>query len=233
MSLESPQALVTSANRILAREGILDAFGHVSIRSPTIPDRFFLSRSLAPELVTEDDVLEFDCAGEPVTPTSRALYSERYIHSAIYRLRPDVHAICHHHAPSLMPFCLSDIKLSVVSQLGAAIGKIVPIWDQRTEFGATNHLVKCDAEAVSLARCLGPHNLVLMKRHGATVIGSNLRDLVFRSIYSCRNAELQLRGLAHGEISVLTDDEITLAGQFREATLNRAWDYWLSRLTND
>lgn len=232
MPPESPQTLVTLANRMLAREGVLDAFGHVSMRSPTMPDRFFLARSLAPELVTEADILEFDLSGEPASSTSQALYSERFIHSAIYRMRPDVQAICHHHAPSLMPFCLSDITLRVVSQLGATIGSEVPIWDQRSEFGATSHLVTRDVEAVSLARSLGPHNLVLMKRHGATVVGRSLRDLVFRSIYSCRDAELQLRALTYGEIDAFTDDEIALAGKFPETTLARAWDYWRSRLTH-
>lgn len=232
MLSESPITLVTLANRMLAREGVLDAFGHVSTRSPQTPDRFFLARSLAPELVTEADILEFDLTGEPVVPTPHALYSERFIHSAIYRTRADVQAICHHHAPSLMPFCLSDIRLRVVSQLGATIGSVVPIWDQRDEFGATNHLVTRDAEAVSLARCLGSHNLVLMRRHGATVTGRNLRELVFRSIYSCRDADLQLRAQTYGAISVLTDEEIALAGKFPEATLARAWDYWRARLAH-
>jgi HCOMODA/2-hydroxy-3-carboxy-muconic semialdehyde decarboxylase len=129
-----------------------------------------------------------------------------------------------------MPFCLADLKLRVVTQLGATIGKVVPIWDQREEFGATDHLVTRDVEAESLAKCLGANNLLLMKRHGATVVGGSLRELVFRSIYTCRDAELQLRALTYGEISVLTDEEITLAGKFREATFVRAWDYWRSRL---
>jgi ribulose-5-phosphate 4-epimerase/fuculose-1-phosphate aldolase len=231
MSFESPEKLVSHANRILAGEGVLDAFGHVSLRDPTEPNRFFLSRSLAPELVAETDVLKYDLTGEPVTSTKVALYGERVIHSAIYRMRPDVKAICHHHAASIMPFCLADLTLRVVTQLGATIGATVPTWDQRDEFGATNHLVTRDAEAESLARSLGKHNLVLMKRHGATVVGSSVRELVFRSIYSCRDAELQLRALPHGEVSVFESEEIALAGRFSDITLGRAWDYWLSRIS--
>lgn len=230
MSSENPQNLVALANRILAREGVLDAFGHVSMRNPADPGTFFLSRSLAPELVTDTDVLEYDLTGTPVRPTQLPLYSERVIHSAIYRIRPDVNAVCHHHAPSIMPFCLADIKLRVVTQLGATIGVVVPIWDQRDQFGATNHLVTREIEAVSLAECLGQNNLVLMKRHGATVVGGSLREVVFRSIYSSRDAELQLRALQYGEISVCTDEEISLAGTFSEITLVRAWNYWRSRV---
>jgi len=232
MSPDSPQTLVSLANRMLAREGVLDAFGHVSMRHPADPTRFFLSRSLAPELVSEADVLEYDLSGEPVVATKQALYSERVIHSVLYRMRPDVNAICHHHAASTMPFCLADLKLRVVTQLGASIGKTVPLWDQRDEFGATNHLVTRDAEAISLAKCLGSNNMVLMKRHGVTVVGATLRELAFRSIYSCRDAELQLRAMSHGDISVFTDEEIALAEKFPEATLARAWDYWRSRLPN-
>jgi HCOMODA/2-hydroxy-3-carboxy-muconic semialdehyde decarboxylase len=230
MSDPSPQELVSLANRMLVQEGVLDAFGHASLRDPENPERFFLSRSLAPERVTAADVLALGLDGEPISPTSQALYSERVIHAAIYRLRPDVMAICHHHAAALMPFCLADIKLSVVSQLGAVIGTEVPLWDQRDEFGATNHLVTKDAEAVSLAKRLGDANLVLMKRHGATVVGRSLRELVFRSVYACRNAELQLRAMSYGPISVCTPEEIDLASRYPESTLVRAWDYWHSRL---
>lgn len=227
---ESPQTLVTFANRILAHENVLDAFGHVSIRNPKDAGRFFLPRSIAPELVTEGDVLEFDLTGETVTPTTFALYTERVIHSVIYKMRPDVQAICHHHAPAIMPFCLTDLKLRVVTQLGASIGKHVPLWDQRETFGATNHLVTREDEAVEMTECLGANNIVLMKRHGATVVAGSIRELTFRSVYSCRDADLQLRALSYGDISCFDDTEIDLAAQFPEASLSRAWEYWRSRL---
>jgi len=227
---ESPKSALVTANAILARQGVLDAFGHVSVRHPDDPSRFYLARSLAPERVTGSDILEFDLASQPVVPSAVPLYSERVIHGAIYQSRPDVNAICHHHAAAVLPFCLTGLTLHVVTQLGATIGKHVPLWDQRDEFGATNHLVTKPEEAASLARCLGPHAIVLMKRHGATVVASSLRELAFRSIYSCRDAELQLRGLQHGPLDTFTDEEIALAGKFPEATLARAWDYWRARL---
>lgn len=227
--MDDPKRLLTTANRILAREGVLDAFGHVSLRNPADADQFLLARSLAPELVGEDDILTFDLASQPVAPTDTPLYSERVIHGTIYRARPDVMAICHHHAPPLLPFCLADLKLRVVTQLGATIGKTVPLWDQRDEFGATNHLVVRADEAASLADCLGPHSIVLMKRHGATVVASSVEELVFRSIYSCRDAELQLRAMSYGAIDAFTDAEIDLAARYPQATLTRAWHYWRTR----
>jgi ribulose-5-phosphate 4-epimerase/fuculose-1-phosphate aldolase len=228
-STDTIRTSVATANRILAREGVLDAFGHVSVRSPDDPERFFLARSLAPERVTKDDVLEFDLRSQLVAPSGIPLYTERVIHGAIFRARPDVNAICHHHAPALMPFCLADMKLRVVTQLGAIIGPRVPLWDQRPEFGATSHLVVTEAEAQSLAQCLGLESIVLMKRHGATVVGRDVRELVFRSIYSSRDAELQLHARQYGDIDVFTDEEIALAGKYPEATLTRAWDYWATR----
>jgi ribulose-5-phosphate 4-epimerase/fuculose-1-phosphate aldolase len=227
---ETPQALLATANAILAREGVLDAFGHVSIRNPTNPSTMYLARSLAPELVIESDILEFDLSAEPVGPCDVPLYSERVIHAAIYRMRPDVNAICHHHAPPILPFCLSSLTLRVVTQLGATIGSKVPMWDQRDDFGATNHLVTEPQQAMSLARSLGPYSMVLMKRHGATVVASNLRELTFRAIYSCRDAELQLRALQYGSIDTFSNEEIDLAGRFPEATIARAWNLWRTRL---
>lgn len=228
--IETARASLAIANRMLAREGVLDAFGHVSLRHPGDPSRYFLARSLAPESVTEHDILEFDLASRPVEVFSGMLYSERVIHGALYRARPDVNAICHHHAPAIMPFCLADLQLKVVTQLGATIGKHVPLWDQRDEFGATNHLVVREDEAESLANCLGQSAIVLMKRHGATVVASDLRELAFRTIYCCRDAELQLRAMAYGAIDSFTDVEIDMAGKFPEASLSRAWDYWYARL---
>ena len=230
MSGDTPQAAVAAANRILAHENVLDAFGHVSARHPDNPERFLLSRSLAPELVTEGDIVEFDLNSKPTGPCDSPLYSERVIHGAIYRARPDVHAVCHHHAAATMPFCLADLRLRVVTQLGASMGREVPLWDQRDEFGNTNHLVTRQDEANSLARCLGSNAIVLMKRHGATVVGRSVQELVFRCVYSCRDAELQLRALAHGPIDCFNDAEIALAEKFPDATLARAWGLWRSRL---
>jgi HCOMODA/2-hydroxy-3-carboxy-muconic semialdehyde decarboxylase len=170
------------ANRILATEGVIDAFGHVSIRHPGDPGRYFLSRSRSPELVEADDILEFDLDSQPVAPPSAHLYAERVIHGEIFKARPDVMAVCHHHSPAIMPFCVSGDPVVPVFHLGAAMGPVAPFWDSRDDFGDTNLLVVKPAEGASLARALGAHHMVLMRRHGATVVGASLRELVFRAI---------------------------------------------------
>src|SRR5215471_20377530 len=177
------------ANRILAHEDVLDAFGHVSVRHPDDPGRYLLSRSRGPELVQADDILEFTLDSEPVVPPTRRLYSERVIHGCIYQMRPDVHAVVHHHAPSIMPFVIAGVDLLPVFHLGASMGARAPFWDSRDEFGDTSLLVVKVEEGRSLARALGDNWTVLMRRHGATVAGRSIRETTFRTIYSCRNAE--------------------------------------------
>jgi HCOMODA/2-hydroxy-3-carboxy-muconic semialdehyde decarboxylase len=228
-ALAEARDLVSRANRIIANEGVLDAFGHVSMRDP---GRYLLSRARAPELVEPADVLEFTLDSEPVQPTNQRLYLERVIHGEIYRARPDVNAIAHHHAPAVMPFCITGIDLVPVFHLGATIGNQAPLWDQRDEFGDTNLLVVKAQEGRSLARTLGSHSMVLMRRHGATVVGGNIPELVFRTIYSCRNAELQMQAQALGTIAPLSPGEIARAGAINAQpnVTARTWEYWSMRL---
>ena len=220
------------ANRILANEGILDAFGHVSMRHPSDPERFLLSRHRAPELVASDDLLEFTLDGEPVTAPTVRLYSERVIHSCIYAARPDVMSICHHHSPAVLPYCISGTELVPVFHLGASMGARAPFWDSRDEFGDTSLLVVKVEEGRSLARALGDNWTVLMRRHGATVAGRSIRETTFRTIYSCRNAELQSQAQAHGYVGRLTpgEAEMAAASNLRPGPIERAWDYWVGRL---
>ncbi len=220
------------ANRILAHEGIIDAFGHVSIRHPDDPGRYFLSRSRSPELVGPDDILEFDLDSQPIEPPAAHLYAERVIHGEIYKARPDVAAVCHHHAPAVMPFCISGDPVVPVFHLGAAMGAVAPFWDSRDEFGDTNLLVVKHAEGASLARALGKHSIVLMRRHGATVVGASLRELVFRAIYSCDNARYLSEAKRLGNFSPLTPGEIEMAQAIYQlpTAQNRAWEYWETRL---
>jgi ribulose-5-phosphate 4-epimerase/fuculose-1-phosphate aldolase len=230
--LDQARALVARANRMLANEGVLDAFGHVSLRHPTDPRRYLISRSRGPELVQPEDVLEFTLDSEPVKPPTARLYSERVIHGEIYKARPDVNAVCHHHAPSVLPFCISGAELKPVYHLGATIGETAPFWDSRDEFGDTNLIVHRPEEGASLARALGPNWIVLMRRHGATVAGRSLEELVFRTIYIARNAALQIQAQALGAISPLSAAETRLAGDFNleVGPLMRAWEYWSVRL---
>jgi ribulose-5-phosphate 4-epimerase/fuculose-1-phosphate aldolase len=221
------------ANRILSHEGVIDAFGHVSVRHPSDPNRYLLSRSRSPLLVEPDDILEFKLDSEPVKRTSTRLYSERVIHGCIYQARSDVMAVCHHHAPAVMPFCVSGKPIVPVFHVGATIGEQTPFWDQHDEFGDTNMLVVKPEEGASLARALGKGFMVLMRRHGVTVAGISVRDCVFRSIYSSRNAEYQVQSLAIGSnIASLSRGESDLCGKISAQTtgLGRAWEYWAMRV---
>jgi ribulose-5-phosphate 4-epimerase/fuculose-1-phosphate aldolase len=220
------------ANRMCAHEGVIDAFGHVSVRHPSDPGRYLLSRSRSPELVEPGDLYEFTLDSEPVTPPPLPMYSERVIHGEIYKARPDVVAVCHHHSPAMLPYCITGEPMVAVYHLGAVIGSHVPFWDSQDEFGDTNLLVRKPEEGASLARALGDHNMVLMRRHGATVVGSDLRQLVFRTIYGCRNAEYQTQAKLVGRIGMLTPGEIDMAAMLQQQpnTVARAWEYWLTRL---
>ena len=154
------------ANRIIAHEGVLDGFGHVSMRHPADPNRYLLARSRSPELIEPADILEFTLDSEPVSAAGVTLYGERVIHGCIYQARPDVNAVCHHHSPSVLPFCITGVELVPVFHMGAVLGTAAPFWDSRDEFGDTNMLVVKPEEGQSLARALGSHWMVLMRRHG-------------------------------------------------------------------
>jgi HCOMODA/2-hydroxy-3-carboxy-muconic semialdehyde decarboxylase len=223
---------VALANRMLAHEGVLDAFGHVSVRHPTDPGRYLLSRSRSPATIEADDVLEYTLDSQPVSPPTVHLYAERVIHGCIYQARPDVMAVCHHHAPAVMPFCVAGVPIVPVFHLGAAGGVTVPFWNQQDEFGDTNLLVVKPEEGQSLARALGPHSAVLMNNHGATVVGRDLRELVSRSIFMCQNAEYQLKAKLIGNVATLTPGETKLASTLNSLpnVTNRTWEYWTLRL---
>jgi HCOMODA/2-hydroxy-3-carboxy-muconic semialdehyde decarboxylase len=220
------------ANRILAHEGVLDAFGHVSIRHPADPGRYLLSRSRSPLLIEPGDILEYTLDSAPVQPPKVHLYAERVIHGCIYQARSDVLAVCHHHAPAIMPFAIAGKPIVPVFHLGAAMGEDAPFWDQHAEFGDTNLLVVKQEEGHSLARTLGQHSAVLLNRHGATVVGGGLKELVSRCIFMCQNAEYQLRALALGAPQPLYGGEIKLAGaiSLMPNVVTRTWEYWSTRI---
>lgn len=223
------------ASHILAAEGIIDSFGHVSVRHPAHPDHYLMARVRAAELVTPADILAFDLSGVPQPATAERVFAERCIHSCIYRARPDVVAVCHHHSPAMLPFCVSGVALVPVFHLGATMGSDVPLWDSQTEFGDTNLLVATDEQGISLARTLGDNWTVLMRGHGATVVGRSLRELVFRTIYGARNAELQLRATTLGKVKPITRAEAEAAAAFNlhAFAMDRAWEQWSRRVAPD
>ncbi len=219
------------ANRILAREGVIDDFGHVSVRSPANPDRFFLSRSRSPEIVDLADIMEFTLEGEPVDAQSRRPYAERALHGAIYMARKDVNSVTHHHARAILPFTVTNIPMKPLFHMAAVIGHEVPLWDSQAEFGDTNMLVDDLPKGHSLAKALGKNPTALLRGHGAVCVGANLREAVFVSIYMKENAELVLAARQLGELSYLTAGEIDRTGDMLRAPLaqNRSWDYRVAR----
>jgi ribulose-5-phosphate 4-epimerase/fuculose-1-phosphate aldolase len=223
------------ANRICAHEGIIDAFGHVSMRHPGNPERYLISRSRSPELVEPSDIYEFTLDSEPVKPLPKGIrgYGELVIHGEIFKARPDVNAVAHHHGMAFLPFCNTGTELKTLYHMGAQIGSKVPIWDSRDEFGDTSLLVIKPEEGRSLAKALGPHWLIMMRRHGMTVVGKTLENLVFRTIYSYRNAELQLLTQSLGmPLNPLTPGEAKMAMErnLEPRPQARAWEYWSLRL---
>jgi ribulose-5-phosphate 4-epimerase/fuculose-1-phosphate aldolase len=219
------------ANRILAHEGVLDAFGHVSIRHPEQPARYLISRSLGPALVTEADLQCFTLEGEQVGGDERTPYAERAIHGAIYEARPEVLAICHNHSPSIIPFGITNVPLRPVFHMAALLGVDVPKWDIADEFGHTNMLVRTMEQGRSLARTLGSRRVVLMRGHGSAVAGQGVREVVIACVYMELNARLQLQAMALGDVRYLSAEETELFGQMLGDPLgsDRAWQAWTHR----
>jgi len=219
------------ANRILAREDVIDDFGHVSVRHPTRPDRFLLSRSRSPEVVTRGDIMEFDLDGTLLSDDPRRPYAERFIHAALYAARPEVNAVSHHHARPVIPFTVTGVPLKPIFHMGAVAGPDVPVWDSQPEFGDTNMLVDSLPMGQSLARTLGDRAAVLLRGHGAVCAAADLRAICMISIYLKENAELILNSLPLGQPAYLTDGEIEKARALllSDMPLTRAWDYWAAR----
>jgi ribulose-5-phosphate 4-epimerase/fuculose-1-phosphate aldolase len=221
---------LVTANRILAHEGVVDAFGHVSIRHPALADRYILSRARAPECIESADLMEFTLDGVPIDAAGRKPYAERFIHGAVYEARPDVQAVVHNHSPSVIPFGITATPLRPVMHMCASMGTEVPLWDSRATFGDTNLLVTNMEMARDLAGALGRRSVALMRGHGCVVAGRSLREVVFNSVYLELNAQLQLKASPLGAITFLTDGEVAAVLRTRGSfTYERAWEYWCRR----
>jgi HCOMODA/2-hydroxy-3-carboxy-muconic semialdehyde decarboxylase len=220
------------ANRILAHEGVVDAFGHVSVRHPDDANCFIISRSLGPELVTEADLQVFALDGEQVGGDPRAPYAERFIHGAVYEARPDVQAVCHNHAPSVIPFSVTGVPLRPIFHLAAPIGPELPVWDIAAEFGETDMLVRNVEQGRSLARALGARRVALMRGHGSVIAGPDVRVVTSAGVYLEQNARLLMQALALGEVRYLSEGEVERAGASSGSSLGleRAWTTWCRRL---
>jgi len=219
------------ANRILAREGVVDAFGHISARHPGRPDRYLMSRSRAPELVTSDDLMEFELDGTPVDPKGRQPYAERPIHSGLYEARSDVQSVIHNHSYAVIPFSVTRAQLRPMIHVAAPMGASVPVWDIRDKFGDGEMLVVTPDQGRDLARAVGQGSVALMRGHGCVVAAQSIKLAVMTAVYTQVNARLQMDALRLGEPKYLTQSEIDTMTKRQQTPLasERAWEYWRQR----
>jgi ribulose-5-phosphate 4-epimerase/fuculose-1-phosphate aldolase len=216
------------ANRILVNQGVLDAFGHVSVRSATDQNRYYISRSLAPALVSADDIMEYDLDDRAIDARGRVSYQERFIHSEIYRARPDVQAVVHSHSAAVIPFSVSDVPLRPVYHMGSFLLRAVPVFEIRAAGGnETDMLVRNPSLGAALAKRLGSGAVALMRGHGDVVVGSSVRQAVFRAIYTEANARLQSEALRLGaNVTYLNEMEAANAAATNDRQLDRPWEIW-------
>jgi HCOMODA/2-hydroxy-3-carboxy-muconic semialdehyde decarboxylase len=219
------------ANRILADQGVVDAFGHVSARHDKNPQRFLLSRNLSPGQVTADDIMEYELDGTPVDPKGRASYLERFIHGSIYKARPDVGAVVHSHSPGVIPFSVSKTPLRPIYHMAGFLLGGAPIYEIREGYGgATDMLIRDSNMGAALAKSLGPNTVALMRGHGSVAVGPNVRLAVMHAVYTEANARLQSEAMRLGEVNYLTPEEAQQVWRTNDGQVERAWGYWRSRV---
>ena len=220
---------LVAANRILSDQGVVDGFGHVSARHPEEPRRFLLARSIAPGLVTADDIMEFDLDGAALDPRGRTLYVERFIHSEIYKAHPEINAVVHSHSPSVIPFGVTKVPLRPIYHMSSFLGAGIPVFEIREAGGlATDMLIRSPELGAALARKIGNSAVVLMRGHGDVVVGRLVSQVVFRAVYTEVNARLQAEALrlGGGEVEFINDEEAAKASQTNDAVLSRPWELW-------
>jgi ribulose-5-phosphate 4-epimerase/fuculose-1-phosphate aldolase len=222
---------IVIGSRVLADFGVLDGFGHVSARHPTNPNHFLMARSLAPALVTADDIMEFDLDGNAVDARGRSVFLERFIHSEIYKARPDVMSVVHTHSAGVIPFSVTKVPLKAMFHNPSFLAVGVPVWDIRKDFGETSMLVSDATLGKSLAQTLGDKPVVLMRGHGDVTVGPTVKMAVFRAYYTDVNAKLQAQAMAlGGEVNYLTPGEGEKADKTNFIVIDRIWGVWKMRV---
>jgi HCOMODA/2-hydroxy-3-carboxy-muconic semialdehyde decarboxylase len=216
---------LVAANRILAEHGVIDAYGHVSLRSPKDPKRFFLARAIAPETVQVEDILEYDLDGNPLDPRGMGSVSERFIHSEIYRARPDVMSVVHNHSPSVIPFSVTGVKMRALFHMASFIGEGLPNFEIRKLKKGSDLLVRDPKLGAALAKTLGKNAAALMRGHGSVTVGEDLQRAVGRSVYLEMSAIMQMQALLLSKKIVYFDAaEVKASAPVQD--YKRAWPLW-------
>ncbi len=223
---------LAAASRILVDQGVFDAAGHTSMRHPGNAARFLMSRSLAPESTTADDIMEFDLDCNAVDPKGRSGFLERYLHGEIYKKRPDVMAIAHSHSPSVIAFGLSDVPMRAMYHNAAFLAAGVPVFDIREKFGATDIVISTPEKGAALAETLADKPVALLRAHGMVVVGPSLPVAIFRAIFTVTSANIQHQTIAlGGRIASLDAEEGAIADVVNVQTVGRSWDLWKKRVS--
>jgi ribulose-5-phosphate 4-epimerase/fuculose-1-phosphate aldolase len=233
---EVPEQVIcdlAAASRILVAQGVVDGFGHISLRHPSAPDRYLMARSIAPALVTPADIIEYDLDSNPCNANGRGSFLERFIHGEIYKARPDIMSVVHSHSPSVVPFGLVDVGMQAMFHNAAFIAAGVPVFDIRHKFGATDMLIGNGAKGVALAESMGNKDIVLMRAHGSVACGATLQSAVFRAVYTEVNARIQHWTMALGRgapVAALDEEEGRLADVVNQTAGLRSWDLWRAQV---
>jgi ribulose-5-phosphate 4-epimerase/fuculose-1-phosphate aldolase len=223
---------LVAANRILAAHGVIDAYGHVSLRSPRNPQRYYLARSLAPESVRPEDLIEYDLDSKPLDDQGRESVGERFIHGEVYKARPEVMAVVHNHSPSVIPFSVSGVPMKPIFHMSAFVGEGVPVFEIRDVEKGTDLLVKTPKLGAALAKTLSNKPASLMRGHGAVVVGESLPRAVGRSIYLEQSARLQMQAmLLSKDLTYLDQAEVRAANPLQD--YKRAWPLWRDKALKD
>jgi HCOMODA/2-hydroxy-3-carboxy-muconic semialdehyde decarboxylase len=216
---------LVAAYRVLAEYRVIDAYGHVSMRSPDNPQRYFIARSLAPEVVQVEDIMEYDLDSRPLDERGRESVRERFIHGEVYKARPEVMAVVHNHSPSVIPFSVANVPMRPIFHMAAFVGEGVPNFEIRDVEKGTDLLVKTPQLGAALARTLGRHPASLMRGHGAVVVGENIARAVGRSVYLEQSAQLQMQAMMLSDkITWLDDAEVKASVPVQD--YKRAWPMW-------
>jgi HCOMODA/2-hydroxy-3-carboxy-muconic semialdehyde decarboxylase len=224
---------LAAASRILAERGVVDGFGHVSMRHPDAPDRYLMARAVAPALVVPDDIIEYDLDSNPCNANGRGSFLERFIHGEIYRARPDINSVVHSHSPSVVPFGLVGVKMQAMFHNAAFLAAGAPVFDIAEKFGTTDMLVSDGTKGVALAETLADKDIAMMRAHGSVACGPTLQSAVFRAVYTEVNARIQHWAVAlgaGGPIAALDEEEGRLADMPNQTAGLRAWDLWRSQV---